>query len=138
MDFCYDVGSPFARQGFDRIIYVHGHGSNQMLCYLVARRLVNTTSALAALIAYWALARESVERLRDSKSRAGMSHGCEFETSIYLYLKPEAVKLDKMVVEYPYVNSRFVHTDLSASPPVHFVNRYRRCCPSERGANTKL
>src|SRR5579862_2750264 len=126
MDFCYDVGNSFMRQGFDRVIYVNGHGSNQMLCNLVARRLVNTTPGLAASLAYWALARESVEKLRESKFPGGMSHGCEFETSIYMHLNPDAVKLDKMFVEFPYINSKFVHTDLFASPPVHFIDRYSR------------
>jgi creatinine amidohydrolase len=130
MDFCYDVGHSLVRQGFDRIMYVNGHGSNQMLCNLVARRLVNTTSALAAAMAYWSLSRETVDQLRESEFPGGMAHGCEFETSIYLHLKPELVQKDKMVSERPSNLSRYIYDDLFGSGPVHFINRWSRVTSS--------
>ena len=127
IDFCYDVAHSFVRQGFDRIIFVNCHGSNQMLCNLAARRINNTTRALAGAVPHWALAREAVERLRESEFPGGMAHACEFETSMYMYLRPELVQAEKRVPrETPSRVNRFIYDDLFGSGPVHMVNRWSR------------
>jgi creatinine amidohydrolase len=59
-----------------------------------------------------------------------MAHACEFETSIYLHLKPELVEKDKMATETPSKLSKFMYSDLFGDSPVHFVNRYSRTARS--------
>jgi creatinine amidohydrolase len=127
VDFCEDVARSFVRQGYDRVVFVNGHGSNQMLCNLAARRVNNTTAALCASVAHWALSREAVAEHRESAFPGGMAHACEFETAMYLHICPERVDMARATpAERPSAVGRFVFDDLFGSGPVNLVNRWSR------------
>ena len=130
-DFLFDVAQSFVRQGFDRIVIVNGHGSNQMLCNLASRQINNSTRALCSSVAHWALAEDAVKELRESAFPGGMAHGCEFETAIYQHLAPELVQMDKAGPrETPSIENKFIYDDLYGSGPVHLVNRWSRISES--------
>jgi creatinine amidohydrolase len=131
MDFVYDVAHSFVRQGFDRLVIVNGHGSNQMLCNLVSRRINNSTRALCGSVAHWWLAKEAVDQHRESTFPGGMAHACEFETAIYQHLKPELVDMSKATNrETPSIANKFIYDDLFGAGPVHMVNRWSRISES--------
>ena len=124
MDYCHDVGLSLARQGFRRIVYVNGHGSNAMLLNLVARKLTLASEAAVVALSHWSLARPEVERLRESAYPGGMAHACEFETSLYLHLRPELVKREAIVDEYERRPLPQAWSDLFGESAVHFVDYY--------------
>lgn len=124
MDYCYDVGHSLARQGFRRLVFVNGHGSNAMLLNLVARKLTLASEAAAVALSHWSLARPEVDRLRESEFPGGMAHACEFETSLYLHLRPELVKREAIADEYERRPLPQAWSDLFGDSPVHFVDYY--------------
>lgn len=122
-----DVVRSFVDQGHDRVLLVNGHGSNSMLCALVARKVVNETDdALVAAVNHWALARDLAAEIRETP-RGGMAHACEYETSWYLHLDPQAVRMDLAVPDMLLERSRFVWVDLMAGDgPVALIDDWSR------------
>jgi creatinine amidohydrolase len=126
ISYCLDVVKSVAHAGFDRIVIVNGHGSNEPLCEFVGRRGTIETSALVASTTWWLLAREEFEEVRDSPT-GGAAHACEMETSAYLYLAPTRVRTslarDHVVAGPGVETSAFAWGDLTrGSGPVKLVN----------------
>ena len=111
-----DVCRSLAHHGFSRILIVNGHGSNTPFVDIIARLTVVETNALAAAVNYWNApgVHEVAESLRESDKVGGMNHACEFETSIYLALRPDLVDMSKAARELSHRPTKNYWTDLVA------------------------
>lgn len=111
-----DTCKSLVAHGFRRILIVNGHGSNTPFVDIIARLTVVDTGALVAAVNYWAApgVREVAEGLRESDKIGGMNHACEFETSIYLALRPDLVDMSKAVRELSHNPTKNYWTDLIA------------------------
>lgn len=127
INYVYDVCHSFVRQGHNRVVLVNGHGSNAMPCALVARQIVNRTEdALAAVVNHWSLARDLASRIRETPT-GGIAHACEYETSWYLYLQPEAVDMTKAVPDMLARRTAYTWVDLMAGDgPVALIDDWSR------------
>jgi creatinine amidohydrolase len=114
IDYGLDVCKSLAHHGFNRILIVNGHGSNTPFIDIIARLTVVETGALAAAVNYWAApgVREVAEGLRESETIGGMNHACEFETSLYLALRPDLVDMSLAVHELSHRPTKNYWTDL--------------------------
>jgi creatinine amidohydrolase len=109
-----DVCRSLTHHGFRRILIVNGHGSNTPFVDIIARLTVVETGALVAAVNYWNApgVHEAAEALRESDLIGGMNHACEFETSIYLALRPDLVDMSKAVRELSHEPTKNYWTDL--------------------------
>jgi len=120
--FCLNITKSVAYHGFRKILIVNGHGSNAPLVDLVARKTVLETDSLCAAVGYSALAAEAFAQVRDTEVWA---HADEFETSLYLHLAPECVRLEEAVSGDDVVG-KFVSSDSWSKYPVRFNDYWGR------------
>lgn len=116
IDYGLDVCRSLAHHGFKKILIVNGHGSNTPFIDIIARLTVVETNVLAAAVNYWAApgVREAAEALRESEAVGGMNHACEFETSLYLAIRPDLVDMTKAAHELAHRPTKNYWTDLIA------------------------
>lgn len=116
IEYCLDVVKSVAYAGFDRIIIIDGHGSNEHLCEFIARRATLESDAMVASTMWTNLAVEAFEAVRESDF-GGAAHACELETSVYLHLAAERVQMDKAQNYYGgaagHPGSKFLRVDLT-------------------------
>lgn len=121
--FYVDLGKSLVTNGFNRILFVNGHGSNDALVQLASRRINNETPAWTAMTSQDRLGVhvERREKIRTS-GPGGVSHACEFETSFYMYLRGDLVQADKIVDELPRGHPIYDDHDWTHSPAMKFMD----------------
>lgn len=128
--FVLDITLSLAHHGFRRILLADGHGSNMPILDLAARKTIIESDALCACFIWPTLISDLIRQTRESEFPGGMSHACELETSVYLYLNAAAVDMDKAVREIGFHSSRYYWHDLAAGPKVRMVEWWTRISKS--------
>ena len=91
INYLIDVVNSVAAHGFDRFIFISGHGVNPPYLAVAANEVNVRTGALCASLLWTALA-DNVPEVRESVAPGGMAHACELETAVMQYLDPERVR----------------------------------------------
>lgn len=117
-EFVMDICRSLVRHDFRRILIVNGHGSN--ICFLEAAArmtIIENPNSLCALVTWSDTSefRTAFEKVRESEA-GGVSHACELETSVYLYLKPELVDMGKAVKDISFPRSDHFWFDIDPGP----------------------
>ena len=113
-----DVVTSVAAHGFDRFIFISGHGVNPPYLAVAANEVNVRTGALCASL-LWTVLADNVPDIRDSVTPGGMAHACELETAVMQYLDPERVRTDRIVDETNFIQGRFLQMDLASGTGVH-------------------
>jgi creatinine amidohydrolase len=120
--FCLNITKSVAYHGFQKILIVNGHGSNSPLIDLVARKTVLETQSLCFATTYFWFLMEAFEGVRESRV---LAHADEFETSLYLHLAPDRVRMDQAVEDDDRMG-KFVSSDSTANYHVRFNDHWGR------------
>jgi len=119
--FCLNVTKSVAYHGFEKILIINGHGSNQPLIDIIARRTTLETGSLCASCHYINVA---VERFREIMESPVIAHADEFETSLYLHIAPERVQMEKAGADDDVMGA-YLSSD-STTPYVRFNDYWSR------------
>ena len=112
-----DVAISAARHGFTHVLIVNGHGSNEPIADLAARRVVLETGVICGAMSPNAaidptLAEPVYSQMRQS-APGGVAHAGEYETAMMLHLRPDLVHMDRAVREMGQLKLDYFNWDYS-------------------------
>ena len=100
--FLLDITRSVAYHGFKKIIIINGHGSNHPLVEQAGRQTNLQTDALCLTLSWWNLIGDYWnEEVRTSVIPGGCAHACELETSMYLHVDGDSVRVDRTAGNIP-------------------------------------
>lgn len=115
--------------GFRRIFFLNGHGGNEVPAAAALTELVAedeaANDAYLTFGSWWSVGRDALLSEKHGMKTPGLSHACEYETSMILFLRPDLVKLAEARDNTPIINNRWHNTDAFGSK-VGVYRRYNR------------
>lgn len=105
LDTLIDLAECFLRHGFNRIVFVNGHGGNstpmQQATFELRQKLRDRRDVLLVSATYWGLGGKPWEA-DPSLQQQEMGHACEWETSMMLRIRPELVADLGLTTDVPF------------------------------------
>lgn len=91
-----DIGLAIHRNGFERIVFLNGHGGNHHPLKAIAAKLAEH-DLFSLAFSHWDLVAEEMSRWGEREGRIG--HAGEWEPSLQLHLRPDLVDRTRQVAE---------------------------------------
>jgi creatinine amidohydrolase len=114
--------------GFARILYLCGHGGNEIPTSQALAELASESeeanAALLAVTCYWTLAGAALDPGRHGMKQAALTHACEYETSMMLVTRPDLVAMDQAAAPPAAIDTRWWSSETGG--PVNVFKRFRR------------
>ncbi|MEW5785424.1 MAG: creatininase family protein [Bacillota bacterium] len=119
-----DIAASIKRHGVKKILLLNSHGGNQAVLQTVAEEISAPGDPEIVLVTYWNLIAAIVAAHRRTP-KGGISHACELETSLKIYLKPQDVRMDKLKPN-PIPGSEYCSPDMFAANRVNFPRPFHQ------------
>ena len=104
-----------ANAGFRRIFFLNGHGGNVTPGTQALTELANESDVYnnmwMALASYWTIAAPVMAPERHGMETPQLTHACEYETSMMLFLHGEIMQMERVTASPPLVDSPFFHSE---------------------------
>lgn len=126
--------------GFRRIFFLNGHGGNEVPASAALTELVaendQADGAMLVLSSWWGIGRQAMAPEKVGLTTPWISHACEVETSMMLFLRPDLVEMKKVIPTKPVMDNQWYCTEYGRK--VMTYHRYRRqTAPGNLGAPHK-
>ena len=104
-----------AQAGFRRLFFLNGHGGNVTPGTQAITELTNESDVYndmwIALSSYWTVAAPAISPEDHGMQTKQLTHACEYETSMMLFLHGEIMRMDRVKSSPPLINSPFFHSE---------------------------
>ncbi|MCM8759631.1 MAG: creatininase family protein [Candidatus Omnitrophica bacterium] len=94
INYVYDICSSLVEMGFKKIVIISSHGNHTGALEVVVRKIADDFGVYMALTIPNVIAKEKINKILETGWR-GNCHGCEYETSLMLYLEEKSVYMEK-------------------------------------------
>ena len=85
--------------GFTRIFFLNGHGGNEIPASAGLAELIATDDradgCYLTFSSWWRVGSDALDPNRHGLTTPAISHACEYETSMLLFLRPDLVKMEQ-------------------------------------------